>query len=84
MDEHTIKRLVKIILVSIIVIVLAKYFLTKAYTNLNKASAEKQQDAEKQQPTPATDTTLSDVVPEALTTTEVIDVAASSVEVTAP
>ena len=78
MDEHTIKRLVKIILVSIIVIVLAKYFLTKAYTTLNKATAEKQQ------PTPATDTALSDVVPEALTTTEVIDVAASSVEVTAP
>ena len=84
MDEHAIKRLMKIILVSIVIVVLAKYFLTKAYTNLNNAAVEKQQAAAEQQPTPSTDTELSDVVPETLTASEVIDVAASSVEGTAP
>lgn len=41
MDEHTIKRLLKIILLSIVVIMLAKYFLTKVFTNLNKAAIVK-------------------------------------------
>ncbi len=85
MDEHTIKRLLKIIVVSIIVIVLANYFLTKAATNLNSAAVEKQQAAAEQQPMPSTDTAQSDVEPETLTESAVIDVAAaSSVEGTTP
>ncbi len=83
MDEHTIKRLVKIIVASIIVIMLANYFLTKAATNLTQAAVEKQQAAAQQQPTPSTDTVLSDVVPETLTASEVIDVAAASSDVAA-
>lgn len=43
MDERTIKRLLIIVVASIIAIVLLKMGLTKTYTTLNKVVAEKKQ-----------------------------------------
>lgn len=43
MDERTFKRLLKIVVVCIIAIVLIKIGLTKTYTTLNKAAAEKKE-----------------------------------------
>ena len=58
MDERAIKRLLKIMVVSIIAIVLLKAWLTKTYTTLNQAAAEKKPaaainpSAPQQEPTP--------------------------------
>lgn len=43
MDERAIKRLLIIVVASIIAIMLLKMVLTKTYTALNKATAEKKQ-----------------------------------------
>ena len=43
MDERTIKRLLVTLLVAIAIIMLAKFMLTKTYSNLNKAAAVKNQ-----------------------------------------
>ena len=43
MDERAIKRLLKILVASIIAIWLIKVMLTKTYTNLNNAAAAKKQ-----------------------------------------
>lgn len=45
MDERAIKRLLIILVASIIAIVLLKLGLTKTYTTLNRAAAEKKQAA---------------------------------------
>lgn len=45
MDERTFKRLLKIVVACIIAIVLIKIGLTKTYTNLNIAAAEKKKAA---------------------------------------
>ena len=43
MDERTIKRLVIKLLVAISIIMLAKFMMTKSYTNLNNAVVVKKQ-----------------------------------------
>jgi hypothetical protein len=54
MDERQIKRLLITLGVAIIIIMLAKYMLTKTYTNLNKVVVEKEKSTTIQQaPKPA-------------------------------
>jgi hypothetical protein len=43
MDERAIKRLVVTLIVAIAIIMLAKFMLTKTFTNLNRAAAIKKQ-----------------------------------------
>jgi hypothetical protein len=77
MDERAIKRLLIMLVASIIAIWLIKVMLTKSYTNLNNAAAAKKQAESAKLSTPQQ--------PPAASATEIIDTpAASSVgEVTA-
>ncbi len=77
MDERAIKRLLLILVASIIVIVTAKVMLTKTFTHLNKAAAEKKQVATRQQ----TQTIATTLVETPVTSTAIdTGAAASSVE----
>ncbi len=85
MNERSIKRLLLTLVMAIIVIMIAKFLMIKAATNLGNAANEKKQSAASQQaPAPATDTPVSEAndlqaasaIPEA-------GLAASSVEATA-
>ncbi|HEY6094252.1 MAG TPA: hypothetical protein VIU93_04790 [Gallionellaceae bacterium] len=48
MDERSLKRLLITLAVAIGIILLAKFMLTRTYTNLNKAAAARQQAAAQQ------------------------------------
>jgi flagellar basal body-associated protein FliL len=52
MDERTLKRLLKILAVSLIAIFLLKMGITRTYTHLNKVAAEKKQAAAVKSPSP--------------------------------
>ena len=80
MDETKLKRLAITLIVAIAIIMLAKFLLTRTYSNLNKARAAKQS-AVIVQPASATPdtTTLPDAAPDDHAT----EGAASSVENTA-
>jgi len=79
MDERALKRLLLILVVSIIVIVLAKFMLTKTLTNLNKAAVEKKQNAVRQQ-TPPSYTVPSSEISEPVSAVLAADAPASAVE----
>ena len=81
MDERAIKRIVITLLVAIAIIMLAKFMLTKTYTNLNKAADVKKQSAIQQQtPTPSDEATTIEMP---VTVSSVEDISASAVESTA-
>lgn len=64
MDERKIKRLLVMLVMAIVIIMLAKYLLTKAVTNLGNAAREKKRGAFVQrEPAPPADA-ASVVVPE--------------------
>jgi flagellar basal body-associated protein FliL len=71
MDERTIKRLLIILVASIIAIMLLKLGLTKTYTTLNKAAAEKKQTA-------APKSSAPQQAPAAPATAEIIETPATS------
>ena len=81
MDERAIKRIVITLLVAIAIIMLAKFMLTKTYTNLNKAADVKKQSVIQQQtPTPSDEATTIEMP---VTVSSVEDISASAVESTA-
>lgn len=79
MDERALKRLLLILVVSIIVIMLAKLMLTKTLTNLNRAAVEKKQNAARQR-TPSADLVPASEIFEPASAVLAADVPASAVE----
>ena len=81
MDERAIKRIVITLLVAIAIIMLAKFMLTKTYTNLNKAAdVTKQSVIQQQTPTPSDEATTIEMP---VNVSSVEDISASAVESTA-
>ena len=73
MDERKLKRLAVILLLAIVAIIIAKYMLTRAVTNVGNATLEKKRATAVQQvPEPASEPLAAEVMPE--------PVAASAVE----
>ena len=62
MDERAIKRLLITLGVAIVIIMVAKYMLTKAVTNVGKVAMEKKQAAVQQAPTPPADVPASELI----------------------
>jgi hypothetical protein len=65
MDERKLKRLAVILLVAIIAIIIAKYLLTRAVTNVGNAALEKKRaTAVQQAPEPASEPLATEPAPE--------------------
>ena len=64
MDERRIKRLVVMLIMAIVIIMLAKYMLTKAVTNVGNAVMEKKRAAAVQEaPVPLSEPVVTDAEP---------------------
>jgi hypothetical protein len=80
MDERALKRLLLILVASIIVIMLAKFMLSKTLTNLNKAAVEKKQTAARQQTPPQADRVPASELSEPASAVLAADAPVSAVE----
>lgn len=85
MDERKIKRLLVMLVMAIIIIMIAKYLLTTAVTNLGNAALEKQRAGVVQPTRPPSTDAPSAIEPEPPAASAVVDegTAASAVEPTA-
>jgi flagellar basal body-associated protein FliL len=79
MDERALKRLLLILVASIIVIMLAKFMLSQTFTNLNKAAVEKKQNAARQQMPPQAELVPASEIPEPVSAVPAADAPASAV-----